>query len=134
MQLRKKTYQSLMLLSTTMTLSLTSPPEPFIYRPSSSPNTSKASGITVFEKPQPQILSITSSARIPNIPFGFLLTAFFLQKGRITVETVHIFPMKQPMKEPTSGAKSFESLMNKWPTWEHTNASNTPPNIAIRCL
>jgi len=71
MPLRKKTYRSLMPLLITMTLSRTSPPEPLILVPSSSPSTSKASGITAFEKPEPRILSMTSSARTPTIPVRF---------------------------------------------------------------
>jgi len=118
----------------TMTLSLTSPPELFIFAPSSPPNTSKASGITAFEKPPPLTLSITSLARTLTILFASLLTDFFLKEGRMTVETVHILLMKLPMKEPISGAKSFQSPMNRWPIWEHTNASNMSPNISIGCL
>jgi len=134
MPLSWKTYQPLMPLSLTMTLSRTSPPEQLVFAPSSSPNTSKASRMTPCEKLQHLILPMTSSARTPIIVVGSLLPDWFLQERRMTLETPYIFPMKQAMKEPTSGLKSFESPMNTWPTREHTNASNRTPNISIGCL
>ena len=107
MPLRKKTYQSMMSLSITMILSLTTPPEPLIFAPSSSPNTSKASGITAFEKPQPLILSLTSSARTPTILLGCLLTDFFLKDVEVDSRDCPYVPY-----EATNEGTNIGSEMN----------------------
>ena len=126
----KKTFLYLMHLSILMTPSLMNPQEPSMFAPSSSPSTSKANGITVSGKLPPLILSLTSSARTPTTPAGLSLMDFFLKEGRMTVETVHMFPIKQPMQETISRAKLSELPMNKWHTWEYRNASNTPPSTS----
>ena len=121
-----KTFPSLMPLSIMMTPSLTIPPESLMFVPFSSLSTSKANGTTPSERLQPLILSLTSSATTPTILVGFSSMNFFLKEGRMRVETVHMFPMKQPTKETISEAKSFALLMNKGHTWEPRNVSNTP--------
>ena len=126
----KKTFLYPMPLSILMTPPLMNPQEPSMFAPSSSPSTSKANGITVSGKLPPLTLSLISSARRPITPAGLLLMDFFLNEGRMTVETVHMFPMKQPIQETTSGAKLSGLPINKWHTWEHRNASNTPLNTS----
>ena len=126
----KKTYQYLTPLSIMITPSLKNPQKPSIWGPSSSPSTSKANGITVSGKLLPLILSLISSTKTPTTLAGLLLMDFFLEEGRLIVETVDMFPMKQPMKETTLGAKLSELPKNKWHTWEHQNASNTPPSTS----
>ena len=126
----RKTYLFPMGLSIMMTLSLMNPQEPSMFAPSSYPSTSKGNGIIVSGKLPPLILSMILSATIPTTQAGSLLMDFFLKEGRMTVETVHMFPMKQHMKETTSGAKLSELPTNKWHTWEHKNASNTPPSTS----
>ena len=126
----KMTYQYPMHLSIMMTPSLMNPQEPSMFAPSSSPSTSKANGTTVSGKLPPLILSMISSAETPTTQARSLLTDFFLKEGRMTVETVHMFPMKQHMKEITSGRKLSGLPTNKWHTWEHKNVSNTPPDTS----
>ena len=126
----KKTYLSPTPLSIMMTPFLMNLQEPSMFTPSSSPSTSKENGITVSGKLPPLILSLISSARIPTTPAGLLLMDFFLKEGRMTDETVHMFPMKQPIQETTSGAKLSELPTSKWHTWEHKNASNMPASTS----
>ena len=123
-------YLSLMHLSIMTIPSLMNPLEPSMFVSSSSPRTLKANGTTVSGKLPPLTPFSISSARMPTIPAGLVWMDFFLKEGRMTVETVHMFPMKQPMQEATSGAKLSGLPMNKWHTWEHKNASNTPPSTS----
>ena len=127
----KKTFLYLMPLLIMMTLSLMNPQEPSMFALSSSLSTSKANDITVSGKLPPLILSLISSARTLTTQVGSLLTDFFLKEGRMRVETVHMSLMKQPIQETTSGAKLSGLPTNKWHTWEHENASNTPPSTSI---
>ena len=55
-----------------------------------------------------------------------LMDGLLQKKGRMTVETVHMFTMKLPTKEKISEAKSFALPMNRWHTCEPRNVSNTP--------
>ena len=121
-----RTFLSLMPLSIMLTPSLTNPPEPLMFVPFSSLSISKANGTLPSEKLQPLILPLTQSARTPPTLVGFSSMDIFLKEGRMTVETVYRFPMKQPTKKNTSEAKFFALLMNKWHTWEPKNVSNTP--------
>ena len=128
----RKTYLFAIHLSIMLTSSLMDSQEPSMFAPFSSPNISKENSITVSGKLPHQIFSLILSARTPTTPAGSLLTDFFLKVGRMTVETLHMFPMKQPIQETISGAKLSEVPMSKWHTCEHKNASNTPPSTPTR--
>ena len=96
--LLRKTYLFPKHLSIMMTSFLINPPEPSMNVPSSSPYNSNANGKTVSGKPPPLIPFLILSAKTPTPPgpAELLLMDFFLKEGRITVKTVHIFPLKQP--------------------------------------
>ena len=96
-----KIFLSLTPMSITMTHSQTNPVEHSIFVSFSFLNISKANGTTPFERLQLQILSFTLSTRTLTTLVGCLSMDFFLQEGRMAVESVHMFPMKQRMKETT---------------------------------
>jgi len=82
MPLKKKSYGYLMPLLIRIPLSLPSPPGPCIFAPSSSPNISKAGGITAFEKPQASDPLYDIVSKNPNPRSWIFVVGHLLKRGQ----------------------------------------------------